>query len=110
MQSILREAMTRREAVLLVSRALAMIQLISAFLEATTLPVRLISLHHYTSRIKASASILGDSYFESLDQVGIAFRFARIAGLLILAFIFWNCGPWIERVLLPNCENQEQSI
>ena len=101
--------MSRKEAVLLVSRALAMIQLISAFLEITTLPDRLVSLNHYTSRINASRAIPSDYYFKSYDQVGIAFMFARIAGLLIFAFIFWNCGPWIERVLLPKPERQDQA-
>lgn len=101
--------MSRREAVLLVSRALAMIQLITAFLEITTLPDRLISLHHYTSRISASGATQSDYYFKSLDQLGIAFMFARIAGLLLFAFFFWNCGPWIERILMPKPETQDQS-
>jgi hypothetical protein len=29
-------------------------------------------------------------------------NFARIAGLMVFAFIFWNCGPWAERFLLPD--------
>jgi hypothetical protein len=96
--------MSRKEAVLLVSRALAMIQLITAFLEITTLPVRLISLSHYTSRINASTAIPPDYYFKSQDEVSIAFMWARIVGLLVFAFLFWNCGPWVERVLLPKRE------
>lgn len=86
-----------------------MIQLITAFLEITTLPDRLISLHHYTSRISASGATQSDYYFKSLDQLGIAFMFARIAGLLLFAFFFWNCGPWIERILMPKPETQDQS-
>ena len=101
--------MSRKEAVLLVSRALAFIQLISAFLEITTLPDRLVSLQHYTSRISASTALPSDFYFRNYDQVGIAFMFARVAGLLLFAFIFWNCGPWVERVLLPECNDQEQT-
>ena len=101
--------MTRKEAVLLVSRALAFIQLISALLEITTLPDRLVSLHHYASRISASTALPSDYYFRSYDQVGIAFMFARVAVLLIFAFIFWNCGSWIERVLLPKRDDQEQA-
>ena len=101
--------MSRKEAVLLVSRGLAMIQLITAFLEITTLPGRLMSLHHYTSLISASAATQSDYYFKSYDQVGIAFMFARIAGLLLFAFVFWNCRPWIERILMPKPETQDQS-
>ena len=96
--------MSRKEAVLVVSRALAMIQLISALLEITTLPDRLVSLNHYTSRINASTALSSDYYFRSYDQVGIAFMWARIVCLLVFGFLFWNCGPWIERVLLPKRE------
>ncbi len=98
--------MSRKEAVLLVSRALAMIQLISALMEITTLPGRLLSLNHYAGRIAASTGVPSDYYFRSLDQVGIAFMWARIAGLLLFAFLFWNCGSWIERILLPKREEQ----
>jgi hypothetical protein len=101
--------MSRKEAVLLVSRGLAMIQLISAFIEITTLPHRLVSLHHYTSRIGASTATQSDYYFRSYDQVDIAFLFARIAGLLLFAFLFWNCGPWVERILLPERESPDRS-
>jgi hypothetical protein len=101
--------MSRKEAVLLVSRALAMIQLITAFLEITTLPDRLVSLHHYTRRISNSAASEFDYYYRSLDQMGIAFMFARVTGLLLFAFFFWNCGPWIERVLLPKREIHDQA-
>lgn len=96
--------MSRKEAVLLVSRALAVIQLITAFLEITTLPYRLISLHHYTDRINRSVATEGDFYFKSHDHVEIAFMFARIAGLMLFAFLFWKCGPWIESILLPKGE------
>ena len=96
--------MSRKEAVLLVSRALTMIQLISAFLEITTLPGRLVSLNHYTSRINASEALQSDYYFKNCDEVGIAFIWARIAVLLVCGFLFWNCGAWIERILLPTRE------
>ena len=99
--------MSRKDAVLLVSRAIAMIQLSYAFVEVTTLPTWFVSLHHYTSRISASMAIPSDYYFKSYDQLGIAFGFARIAILLVFAFLFWNCGPWIECVLLPKCEDKE---
>jgi hypothetical protein len=94
--------MSRKEAVLLVSRALAAIQLISAFLELTELPDRFLSLNHYTGLIAAGAATQGAYYFKSYDEIGIALNFARIGGLMVFAFIFWNCGPWAERFLLPD--------
>jgi hypothetical protein len=102
-------SMSRKEVVLLVSRALAMIQLISAFIEITTLPDRLVSLHHYADRIGRSVASPQDFYFQSYDQVGIAFLFARVAVLLLFAFLFWNCGPWVERILLPKTDEGNES-
>jgi hypothetical protein len=34
--------------------------------------------------------------------VDIAFFFGRIAFLLLMALVFWNCGPRIARFLLPE--------
>lgn len=86
--------MNREEAVLLVSRALACMQAISALLYASYLPERLLSLHHYTQ--------LQSEYFTAYDRVQIAFYFGRIAFLLLMTFVFWNCGPGISRFLLPE--------
>jgi hypothetical protein len=101
--------MSKKDAVLLVSRALAAIQLISAFLEATELPDRFVSLHRYASLIKAGVGTEGVYYFKSYDQIGIALNFARIACLMVFALIFWNCGPWVARFLLPNSEGTATS-
>ncbi|MGD0547356.1 MAG: hypothetical protein ABR991_05950 [Terracidiphilus sp.] len=103
--------MSRKEVVLLVSRALAMIQLITALLDISYLPEKFMSFNHYT-RV---ANIMADSdrgeyyqYYLNYDRVGLALLFARIAALLLFAFLFWNCGPTIERILLPKNKDQEQ--
>jgi hypothetical protein len=101
--------MTRKEAVLLVSRALAIIQLISAIIESSYLPDRFISLYHYTVRINGASVSQPDNYLRSYYQLIIAFIFMRIALLLVFAFLLWNCRPWIERILLPKCEDQENT-
>ena len=44
--------MSREEAVLLMSRALACIQGITALLEAAYLPERFMTLHHYAQRLQ----------------------------------------------------------
>jgi hypothetical protein len=94
--------MTKREAVHLVSRLFALIQLVTAALEASYLPERLMSLHHYTNRIGNLGLPLPDSYLGSYYNITVALLIARIGGLLVLAVIFWNCGPWVERILLPE--------
>jgi hypothetical protein len=50
-----------------------------------------------------------ETYYVSLERVGIAFFFGRIAFLLLMAFLFWNCGPRIARFLLPARKNSPQS-
>ena|SRR5271157_1709523 len=101
--------MSRKEAILLVSRALAMIQLICAFMELTYIPVRFISLLHHTNRISVLGSSGYDDFWSGYHRVDIAFLLARIIIYSVFAFLFWNCGPWIERVLLPKCEDQDKT-
>jgi hypothetical protein len=90
--------MSRDDAVLLVSRAIAVMQFITAFLEVTYLPERLTSLRHYSAIGSISP---GSTYFENLDRVEIGFLFGRIACLLLTSWLFWSCGPRIGRLLLP---------
>jgi hypothetical protein len=47
------------------------------------------------------ASGTGQHYFRMLDTVSIGALLLRIGILLVTSVVFWNCGPWIERVLLP---------
>lgn len=82
----------------MVSRALACIQAVTALLEASYLPERLVSLHHYHLQLRSE-------YLTSYEQVQIAFYFGRIAFLLFLTFVFWNCGPRIAHFLLPERKN-----
>jgi hypothetical protein len=86
--------MTREEIVRLLSRALAVIQFVSALEEITYLPQRIFSAHHY-SGLGAS------SYLQALYSFDVSTLFLRIAGLLVFAWVFWNCGPWIANLLLP---------
>jgi hypothetical protein len=101
--------MSRKEAVLLVSRALAILQLIFALMELTYLPIRLISLNHHTTRVDVLGPSGYDDFWNGYYRVDIGFMFARIVIYLVFAFVFWNCGPWIERVLLPKREIHDQA-
>jgi hypothetical protein len=86
--------MTREEVVRLVSRAIAVTQFVSALEEITYLPQRMFSAHHYSGLGSAS-------YLQAIYSLDVSTLFLRIVGLLILAWVFWNCGPRIERMLLP---------
>jgi hypothetical protein len=97
-------AMSRKEVVLLVSRAFAACQLATAFLELSYLPERLFSMYHHAKLGSVLSDSAADDYFRTLDQIGVRALIARIAALLILTVIFWNCGPWVERLVLPKQE------
>jgi hypothetical protein len=96
--------MSRKEIVLLVSRALAIIQFISAVLEIAYLPEKLFSYLHYAGRL--GNVVTANGYWAAYYRVEIGFFFARIIFLLVLTVVFWNCGPWVERTLLPSRADQ----
>ena len=97
-------------AVVLISRSLATIQIISAFLEISALPERLISLRHHTDQVSVLIpSAVGDLW-RHYYQPSILSILARVAGLLLLTVVFWNCGPWIERALLPKPEGKGRPV
>ena len=102
--------MSRREAVVLVCRALAVIQLVSAALDCTYLPEWFISYAHHVQRTGILSPAEADLYYIHLDHVHLAFLLLRIAGLLVLAAVLWNCGPWLERILLPRPEGSSPQV
>ena len=92
--------MSQEEAVRLVSRALAVIQFVSAMEDITYLPSRMYSVHHY-------AGLGASTYLQMSYSLDVSALFLRIAGLLILTWVFWNCGPRIARMLLPAAAEME---
>jgi len=92
--------MTRDEAVTLVSRALAIIQLVSAGLEGTYFPAYLLSWKHHAGF--GSNLDFGADYFTRLCSLELGALILRFSGLLFAAYIFWNVGPRIARILLPS--------
>jgi hypothetical protein len=96
--------MRRIAAVVLVSRALSLLWGVSAVYEATFLPERLFSYVHYHNKVTEVGLSPVDFYLPQLYRLAVAFLFVRFVGYLLLAIIFWRCGPWVERTLLPQVE------
>jgi hypothetical protein len=94
--------MTRKEAVLLVSRALAVIELVAALDVTTFLPAHFMSFLHYVRASQVPGHTAQVDYLLGYDEVDLMSLLVRIGGFLILAIILWKCGPWVERVLLPK--------
>jgi len=98
--------MPRREMVLLVSRALALLYFISALIEVTYLPERLFSLTHYW---KQNSVLLGHNYATN-DYLIIATSLVlRILTYLLIATLLWRCGPRVERLFSPPEEGKAES-
>jgi hypothetical protein len=94
--------MDRKTAVLLVSRALALVQGICALIETCYLPERLLSYFHYMRQAGPVHDLGGGFYLLSLYRVEVLFLFVRIAIYMTLAFVFWKCAPWVQDALLPE--------
>jgi hypothetical protein len=62
------------------------------------LPERMLAVSHY-GRVDPR---LGLTFIGLLDRVEISALLFRIAGLLIVAWLFWACGPRIMQLLLPG--------
>jgi hypothetical protein len=94
--------MSRKEVIVLVSRAFAACQLATALLEISYLPERLFSMHHHASLVSVISVSAADSYWRTYDQIDILSLIARILGLLTLTVVFWRCGSWVERVVFSD--------
>jgi hypothetical protein len=101
------ELMTRREIVVLVSRALAIIQLMTAVIEITYLPLSLFSLFHHLFPLQSSP--FGD-YWSRYYMEALLALIARIAILLLAALLLWKCGPKVEALLLSGAATPEANL
>ena len=96
--------MERREVVRLVSRALSVFYAVFALYETTYLPERLFPYLHYTNEARLAGVPNPNMYLPTLYRLSVGFLFLRIAIYLTLAAVFWKCGPWVQRTLLPEGE------
>jgi hypothetical protein len=82
--------MSKGEAVLIVSRAVAFYLFIWALDNLTYLPGRLMLVQRWTTNI-----------WHSYDMLGAEFTVFRFVALLGAAFLFYECGPRVQAFLLP---------
>ena len=98
--------MSRKEIVLLVSRAFAVLLISWAFVEVTYLPERLFALSHHMSQ---SSVLVVHDYWSSYYLIVTAFLVLRMLALFLAAALFWRCGPRVEALFSPQQGNQEAS-
>jgi ABC-type sulfate transport system permease component len=96
--------MSRKETVLLVSRAFALFLIIWVFTEVTNLPHYLSSLFHYTSlRSVLATRDYWSSYYLTLTVSSVV----RMIAFLLAAALFWRCGPRVEALFSRQQDDQE---
>ena len=91
--------MSRREVVLLVSRAIAILTIIPALVELLiSLPYRMFTIYQ---QMNLQGRYPSHSVINQLPWTLLMVSLPHIIALLIIAIFFWRCGPMIERVFLP---------
>ena len=97
--------MSKNEVVLLATRCIAIVQFISAIEEISYLPERFMALHHYGHR----SSWLAPDYLTSIYSLEVSMLFFRIAGLLVLTWVFWKCAPWLRQIMWADQKKDAQA-
>jgi len=82
--------MSKRDAVLIVSRAIAFYLFVWALDNLTYLPERFILIRHLTT-----------DAWHSYYMLELESNVLRVVALLGAAFLFYECGPRVDTFLLP---------
>ena len=90
--------MTKREAVMLASRALALYLICWGVSEVIFVPQLALDLHHHWHR----TSVLLSDYLWTYYRVRMVFHLIRILALFAAAGWLWKCGKTVQRFFLPS--------
>ena len=99
-----RDDTSRKELVLLLSRAFALLLISWALVEVSYLPERLFALSHHINERSVLAT---HDYWSSYYLIVTVFLVVRILALLLAAALFWRCGPRVQALFSPREDNQE---
>jgi len=94
--------MSRKDAVMLASRTLAVLLTVWALSDVSYLPERLQSLFHYLNHEQTSSAAM--EYLRHYYLIQIGFLVTRIVGYSLMAMWLYKGGPEIEELLLPTPE------
>ncbi len=97
---------SRKEIVLLVSRALALTQMLYALVDATSIPERVIWLVY---RLKAHSVLQSNTLAGEPEFYSLVLNIVRLIIISTAAILFWRCGPRIARSLLPGSETSVEN-
>jgi hypothetical protein len=98
--------MSKRELVLVVSRAFALLLITWALVEVTYLPDRLFALIHHLNLRSALATY---DYWSRYYLILTVSSVVRMIALFLAAALFWRCGPRVETLFSPPQDDRELS-
>lgn len=87
--------MTRRDAVILASRALALYLFAWGLNDLSYVPQTVVSLRHHYSVLSSN------DYWFSYYGLELLVRIGRLAALFVTAAWLYACGPRVQRFFLP---------
>lgn len=90
--------MSRKDAVLLASRVLAVLITVWALTDLSYLPERLHSYLHYTQLSDSSSYVL---YMRHYYLIATGFLITRVVGFFLMAIWLRRCGSDVQELLLP---------
>ncbi len=97
--------MSRRDALVLVSRAVAVLWSVSASVEVSYLPSYIDSFRHYAE----GATNYSAQYWHHHYLLALGFLIARIVGYSLMSLWLFRCGPDIEELLLPASMREDEN-
>ena len=98
--------MSRKDAVLVASRTLAVLLTVWVLIEVSYLPGEVHSFLRYNQDPTASAYV---EYMRHSHLISLGFLITRIVGLSLMARWLHKCGPEVESKLLPSLQDASQT-
>jgi hypothetical protein len=96
--------MSKKELVLVASRAFALLLISWGTVEVTYLPQRLLTLSHHLSQ--RSVFHIYD-YWSTYYLIITVFNAVRMLGMFLAAALFWRCGPRVMALFAQQPGQQE---
>ena len=98
---------SKKELLFVISRGFALLLITWAFLDLTYLPERVFSLSHHVGQ----QSVLSTThdYWRAYYLMTIVFLILRVLALLIVAVLFWRCGPRVEALFSDHSSDGQRS-
>ena len=92
--------MSRKDAVLLASRTLALLLTVWALVEASYLPANMHSFLRYVNQEPGASTAI--QFWRHYDLISLSFNVTRMIGFSLLAKWLFKGGPEVEELLSPG--------